>query len=92
MEKPVKSALGTMISIAIAEDVEHARACQHLLKEREIEAVIKPQAPGTAGGVLIQVGEEWAEEAQCILERQNRPGDFYDFDFYDATVDHNDDE
>jgi hypothetical protein len=87
-----RGAVGNWVAIAIAEDQEHARDCQRMLVEREIDATIKPtEDPNHTGGVEILVPEEFVDAAQAILTARNSPEDFWDFSL-DYTLRDDEDE
>ena len=82
-----RSEMLTLVTVAIAEDIEHARDCQRMLSSNDIECVIKPREMDDDGlGVPIMVTEECAGQARAILAVRNRPDDFFDFGFDDAAL------
>jgi RNA polymerase subunit RPABC4/transcription elongation factor Spt4 len=88
MGRTKRAETANWVSIAIAEDLEHARDCQRVLKEHEIECLCRPQTSGDEmDGVVVIVPEEQADAAHAILAERNSPEDFFDFGFDDAATD-----
>ncbi len=80
--------LKELVVIAYAEDLEHAKDYETLLKNNEIPVIIKQRENTQTGGqktIAVMVPEEYADEAHVIVESQ----DAYD-DFYELGIDEED--
>ena len=76
-----KTCVANYVTIALAEDWEHARDYQKLLLNYEIPALAAPKdTQPDLPGVPVMVPEEFAEQARAIVEFHNSPDDFYSFD------------
>ena len=79
---------GNFVTVAIAEDIEHAHDCRRLLKASEIDAIIKQNSNGSGlSGVQIIVARQFAEAAQAILAINNTDGDFPDMSVISSEED-----
>ena len=89
-----KSKVASLVTVAFAEDLEHARQCQRLLREKNIEAVVRPHDPRVElEGVPVLVSIEFAAHAKDILARQAGTEDEFNyFGFDDAASDPDADE
>ncbi len=86
--KKSQTDLKELIVIAYAEDLEHAKDYETLLKNNEIPVMIKQREDAQTGGkktIAVMVPEEYADEAHVIVESQ----DAYD-DFYEVGIDEED--
>ncbi len=80
--------LKELVVIAYAEDLEHAKDYETLLKNNEIPVMIKQRENTQTDGqktIAVMVPEEYADEAHVIVESQ----DAYD-DFYELGIDEED--
>jgi hypothetical protein len=72
----------SLVTIAIAEDMDHARDVIQMLGASEIECIIRPRQEGDIRpGVPLAVSEDQVEQARAILMSRNSPGDFFDYSF-----------
>ena len=86
--KKTQTDLKELVVIAYAEDLEHAKDYETLLKNNEIPVMIKQRENTQKGGqktIAVMVPEEYADEAHVIVESQ----DAYD-DFYELGIDEED--
>lgn len=88
--KKSQTDLKELVVVAFAEDLEHAKDYETLLKNNEIPVMIKQRENNQTGGqksIAVMVPEEYADEAHVIIESQ----DVYD-DLYELGIDEEDDE
>ncbi len=80
--------LQELVIVTVAEDMEHAKEYETLLKSNDIPATIKEQSEEStnAKGIAVMVPENFLDEAHVVIESQNA----YD-DFYDSTLEEEDD-
>lgn len=86
--KKSQTDLKELVVIAYAEDLEHAKDYETLLKNNEIPVMIKQREDPQSGGqksIAVMVPEEYVDEAHVIIESQ----DAYD-DFYELGIDEDD--
>jgi len=80
------SKVSSFVTVALAEDLEHARHCQRMLREKSIEAIIKPNDPmADSKGVPVLVPQELAIRAKEVLTIGSASDDFCYFGFDDAA-------
>lgn len=86
--KKTQTDLKELIVVACAQDLEHAKDYETLLKNNEIPVMIKQQENTQTSElktITVMVPEDYADEAHVIIESQ----DAYD-DFYDLGIDEED--
>ncbi len=81
-----------LVVVTIAEDWDHAKDCEALLKNNEIPAEIREQNdPETQTlNIVVMVPDEYLDEAHVIIEAQDAYDDFYDFSFDEDDDDYGD--
>ena len=82
------------VAVILAEVMEQARECQILLKSNNIPAIIKDHHDKLTDitGFAVMVPEDFADEAQVIIESMDIYDDFNDFALEDEDSDIFDDD
>ncbi len=79
--KKAQTDLKELVVVAYAEDLEHAKDYETLLKNNEIPVMIKQRENTQTGEqktISVMVPEEYADEAHVIVESQDAYDDFYE--------------
>jgi len=77
--KKTSSNLEELIVIALADSLDEAKEFESLLQNNDIPSMVKKQTDvNTAGKIAIMVPEEYADEAQVIIESQSSFDDIYE--------------
>jgi hypothetical protein len=82
------------VAVILAELMEQAQECQIMLKSNDIPAIIKDHRDKLMGttGFAVMVPENFADEAQVIIESMDIYDDFNDFTLEDEDADGFDDD
>ncbi len=77
------------VAVTLAEDIEQARECQTLLKSNEIPTIIKEHQDKSMDAIsfAVMVPEDFADEAQVIIESMDAYDEFSDFTLEDEEAD-----
>lgn len=77
------------VAVILAEVMEQAQECQIMLKSNDIPAIIKDHQDKLtdATGFAVMVPENFADEAQVIIESMDIYDDFGDFALEDEDFD-----
>lgn len=84
--KKTATKLEELVVIAYPDDLEQAKDFEATLKANEIPAMIKQQTDpedSTHKTITVMVPEDFADEANVIIESQNAYDDFYDISLED---------
>lgn len=78
--KKTASNLAELVVIALVDDLDEAREFESLLKNNDIPSMVKKQVEENSAGrsIAVMVPEEYADEAQVIIESQSSFDDLYD--------------
>ncbi len=78
--KKTASSLAELVAIAFVDDLEEAKEFESLLKNNDIPAMVKKQEEDNSAGrsIAVMVPEEYADEAQVIIESQSSYDDLYE--------------
>ena len=82
--------LEELVIVTFAEDLEHARDYETLLKNNDIPAIIKENHNSEQVGVnniVVMVPEDYLDEAHVVIESQDAYDDFFDLTMEDDGVD-----
>jgi hypothetical protein len=77
------------VAVILAEAMEQAQECQIMLKSNDIPAIIKDHQDKLMDttGFAVMVPENFADEAQVIIESMDIYDDFSDFALEDEDAD-----
>jgi len=77
------------VAVILAELMEQAQECQIMLKSNDIPAIIKDHQDKLTDttGFAVMVPENFADEAQVIVESMDMYDDFSDFALEDEDAD-----
>ncbi len=78
--KKSTSGLEELVAVAFVEDLNEAKEFESLLKNNDIPAMVKKQTEENSAGrsIAVMVPEEYADEAQVIIESQSSYDDLYE--------------
>jgi hypothetical protein len=78
--KKTASNLEELVVIAFVETLDEAREFESLLKNNDIPAMVKKHNEDNSSGssIAVMVPEEYADEAQVIIESQSSFDDLYE--------------
>jgi hypothetical protein len=77
------------VVVAYAEDLEQARNYEALLKNNDIETIVKERHDKSTGAetIAVMVPEDSLDEAHVVIESQDAYDDFYDYALEDDEED-----
>lgn len=77
-----KTSMNDFVTVAFAEDMELAKQYKEMLKESEIQSVIKaPNDLSSFPGIAVMVSENDLDEAHVLIESQGSSDSFFDLAF-----------
>ena len=83
-----KTGMNDLVTVAFAEDMELAKQYKEMLKESEIQAVIKSPADSSSfPGIAVMVSEKDLDEAHVLIESQGSSDSFFDLAFNEDGFD-----
>ena len=83
-----KTSMNDLVTVAFAEDMELAKQYKEMLKESEIQAVIKsPVDSSSFPGIAVMVSENNLDEAHVLIESQGSSDSFFDLAFNEDSYD-----